>query len=185
MSFLFGRRRASTPSQRRASTSSATSQERRPSQLAGDSTSSSPGFSSGLAHPPDAHTSPSQRSTSHALDQLRSHVRDDSPSAGSESSRSRQRGGFGSSSAPAGPGYTTSSPSGIATSSPTARANTPPPYAHHSLDRSPMPNPLALDDRPRVPPPIYLRSSSNQPQSKLGTLTIHVPGWWARWTFVC
>jgi hypothetical protein len=58
-----------------------------------------------------------------------------------------------------------------------ARSSTPPPYSQHSLDRSPLPNPMALDDRPRVPPPIYLRSSSNQPQSKLGTLTIHVPGW--------
>lgn len=57
------------------------------------------------------------------------------------------------------------------------RSSTPPPYAHHSLDRSPLPNPMALDDRPRVPPPIYLRCSSNQPQSKLGTLTIHLPGW--------
>ncbi|KLT41852.1 hypothetical protein CC85DRAFT_292445 [Cutaneotrichosporon oleaginosum] len=36
---------------------------------------------------------------------------------------------------------------------------------------------MALDDRPRVPPPIYLRSSSTQPQSKAGTLHIHVPGW--------
>lgn len=58
-----------------------------------------------------------------------------------------------------------------------SRSNTPPPYAHHSLYRSPLPNPMALDDRPRVPPPIYLRSSNNQPQSKLGSLSIHVPGW--------
>ncbi|BEJ15975.1 hypothetical protein CspHIS471_0505800 [Cutaneotrichosporon sp. HIS471] len=36
---------------------------------------------------------------------------------------------------------------------------------------------MALDDRPRVPPPIYLRTSSTQPQSKAGSLSIHVPGW--------
>ncbi|WOO81269.1 uncharacterized protein LOC62_03G004798 [Vanrija pseudolonga] len=64
-----------------------------------------------------------------------------------------------------------------ASAPPMVRSATPPPYAHHSLDRSPLPNPMVLDDRPRVPPPIYLRSSSIQPQSRLGTLTIHVPGW--------
>ncbi|KAL7423927.1 hypothetical protein Q5752_001512 [Cryptotrichosporon argae] len=56
------------------------------------------------------------------------------------------------------------------------RSATPPPYARHSLDRSPLADPRALDDRPRVPPPIYLRSSSPQPQSSKGTLKIHIPG---------
>ncbi|GMK55788.1 hypothetical protein CspeluHIS016_0208440 [Cutaneotrichosporon spelunceum] len=36
---------------------------------------------------------------------------------------------------------------------------------------------MVLDNRPRVPPPIYLRASSTQPQSKVGNLSIHVPGW--------
>lgn len=57
------------------------------------------------------------------------------------------------------------------------RSATPPPYAHHTLDRAPLANPMVLDDRPRVPPPIYLRSSSTQPQSKSGTVQIHMPGW--------
>ncbi|EIW67274.1 hypothetical protein TREMEDRAFT_69764 [Tremella mesenterica DSM 1558] len=34
-----------------------------------------------------------------------------------------------------------------------------------------------MDERPRVPPPIYLRSSSPQPQSGRGSLRIHVPAW--------
>ncbi|KAK8854833.1 hypothetical protein IAR55_003572 [Kwoniella newhampshirensis] len=53
----------------------------------------------------------------------------------------------------------------------------PPSYARSSLDRSPSVNPLVLDERPRVPPPIYLRSSSPQPHSAKGTLKIHVPAW--------
>ncbi|WVW85676.1 hypothetical protein I302_107714 [Kwoniella bestiolae CBS 10118] len=52
----------------------------------------------------------------------------------------------------------------------------PPSYARASLDRSPALNPLALDDRPRVPPPIYLRSSSPGSSAK-GVLKIHVPAW--------
>ncbi|KGB79453.2 hypothetical protein CNBG_5291 [Cryptococcus deuterogattii R265] len=53
----------------------------------------------------------------------------------------------------------------------------PPSYARSSLDRSPSLNPMVLDERPRVPPPIYLRSSSPQPRSNVGTLKIHVPAW--------
>ncbi|OWZ42130.1 hypothetical protein C356_03575 [Cryptococcus neoformans c45] len=53
----------------------------------------------------------------------------------------------------------------------------PPSYARSSLDRSPALNPMVLDERPRVPPPIYLRSSSPQPRSNVGTLKIHVPAW--------
>lgn len=53
----------------------------------------------------------------------------------------------------------------------------PPSYARSSLDRSPSLNPMVLDERPRIPPPIYLRSSSPQPRSNVGTLKIHVPAW--------
>lgn len=53
----------------------------------------------------------------------------------------------------------------------------PPSYATFSLDRSPSNVPLELDNRPRVPPPIYLRSSSPQGQSSKGQLKIHVPAW--------
>ncbi|WVN90233.1 uncharacterized protein L203_105469 [Cryptococcus depauperatus CBS 7841] len=53
----------------------------------------------------------------------------------------------------------------------------PPSYICSSLDRSPSLNPLVSDERPRVPPPIYLRSSSPQPISGKGTLKIHVPAW--------
>ncbi|OCF42751.1 hypothetical protein I317_03482 [Kwoniella heveanensis CBS 569] len=53
----------------------------------------------------------------------------------------------------------------------------PPSYARSSLDRSPALNPLVLDERPRVPPPIYLRSSSPQGHSGKGSLKIHVPAW--------
>ncbi|WVQ81909.1 hypothetical protein IAT38_004036 [Cryptococcus sp. DSM 104549] len=65
-------------------------------------------------------------------------------------------------------------------SSPRGRGSSPrppPSYARSSLDRSPSLNPLVLDERPRVPPPIYLRSSSPQPASGKGTLKIHVPAW--------
>ncbi|WVR07466.1 hypothetical protein IAU60_004508 [Kwoniella sp. DSM 27419] len=53
----------------------------------------------------------------------------------------------------------------------------PPSYARSSLDRSPSTNPMVLDERPRVPPPIYLRSSSPQGHSGKGTLKIHIPAW--------
>jgi hypothetical protein len=53
----------------------------------------------------------------------------------------------------------------------------PPSYSRSSLDRSPMRNPLILDDRPRVPPPIYLRSSSPLGKSNKGSLRINVPAW--------
>ena len=53
----------------------------------------------------------------------------------------------------------------------------PPSYSRSSLDRSPMRNPLVLDDRPRVPPPIYLRSSCPLGKSNKGSLRINVPAW--------
>ena len=53
----------------------------------------------------------------------------------------------------------------------------PPSYADSSLDRSPMSNPLMLDDRPRVPPPIYLRSSTVSACSNKGSMKINVPAW--------
>jgi len=53
----------------------------------------------------------------------------------------------------------------------------PPSYARSSLDRSPSTNPMVLDDSPRVPPPIYLRSSSPQGLSTKGELKLHVPAW--------
>ncbi|ORY35614.1 hypothetical protein BCR39DRAFT_511144 [Naematelia encephala] len=56
----------------------------------------------------------------------------------------------------------------------------PPSYARSSLDRSPNTNnnrSMSLNDQPRVPPPIFLRSSSPQGQSSKGTLKIHVPAW--------
>lgn len=57
------------------------------------------------------------------------------------------------------------------------RERGPPSYADSSLDRSPLMNPMMLDDRPRVPPPIYLRSSTNQSASHKGSLKINVPAW--------
>ncbi|WWD19019.1 hypothetical protein CI109_103476 [Kwoniella shandongensis] len=69
---------------------------------------------------------------------------------------------------------------GATPNSPRGRGSSPrppPSYARSSLDRSPSVNPLILDERPRVPPPIYLRSSSPQPQSAKGFLKIHVPAW--------
>ncbi|AFR95678.2 hypothetical protein C343_03784 [Cryptococcus neoformans C23] len=53
----------------------------------------------------------------------------------------------------------------------------PPAYAYSHLDRSPARNPMALDDRPRIPPPINLRSASLQPRSSTGELKIHVHSW--------
>ncbi|WRT68347.1 uncharacterized protein IL334_005323 [Kwoniella shivajii] len=64
-------------------------------------------------------------------------------------------------------------------SSPRGRTSSPrppPSYARSSLDRSPSLNPLGFDERPRVPPPIYLRSSSPGSNGK-GSLKIHVPAW--------
>ncbi|KIR78366.1 hypothetical protein I305_04435 [Cryptococcus gattii E566] len=49
----------------------------------------------------------------------------------------------------------------------------PPAYAYSHLD-SPALNPMALNDRPRVPPPIKLRSASPQPRNSTGELKIHV-----------
>nr|KIR46087.1 hypothetical protein I312_04630 [Cryptococcus bacillisporus CA1280] len=49
----------------------------------------------------------------------------------------------------------------------------PPAYAYSHLD-SPALNPMALDDRPRVPPPINLRSVNPQPRNSTGELKIHV-----------
>lgn len=58
-----------------------------------------------------------------------------------------------------------------------APGRAPPSYADSSLDRSPMSNPLMLDDRPRVPPPIYLRSSTVSACSLNGSMKINVPAW--------
>ncbi|WWC71630.1 uncharacterized protein I206_105588 [Kwoniella pini CBS 10737] len=58
----------------------------------------------------------------------------------------------------------------------TSSPRPPPSYARASLDRSPSLNPMVLDDRPRVPPPIYLRSSSPGTSGK-GSMKIHVPAW--------
>ncbi|KAE8542611.1 hypothetical protein D1P53_001392 [Cryptococcus gattii VGV] len=52
----------------------------------------------------------------------------------------------------------------------------PPAYAYSHLD-SPALNPMALDDRPRVPPPINLRSVNPQPRNSTGELKIHVHSW--------
>lgn len=120
-------------------------------------------------------SSPSQRRTSSpAIEQLRNRTRQGSRNDSVSSSHSAI-------SASQGESYdrqartrermqTTSAPAAM-------RSATPPPYAHHTLDRAPLANPMVLDDRPRVPPPIYLRSSSTQPQSKSGTVQIHMPGW--------
>lgn len=66
-----------------------------------------------------------------------------------------------------------------------SRANStrsPPSYARSYLDRSPSASAFRPDDRPRVPPPIYLRSSSSQGSSKQGQLKIHIPAWYvASW----
>ncbi|WVQ99930.1 hypothetical protein IAU59_007073 [Kwoniella sp. CBS 9459] len=76
---------------------------------------------------------------------------------------------------PASPGARPSSSGG--TRGRPSSPRPPPSYARSSLDRSPALNPLMLDDRPRVPPPIYLRSSSPQGHSGKGSLKIHVPAW--------
>lgn len=167
------------PSPRRRASSSAQQQQQQQQQQAapaqpvrrtsGFGTSSSPAAASSQAA--QAQTTQPRRS-SNALEQLRGRVRgNSSASLANGNGSSRQAVSAGTRSAPVIhlPSHNENGGGD--------RANTPPPYAHHSLDRSPLPNPMALDDRPRVPPPIYLRSSSTQPQSKLGSLTIHVPGW--------
>ncbi|WWC90774.1 uncharacterized protein L201_005711 [Kwoniella dendrophila CBS 6074] len=53
----------------------------------------------------------------------------------------------------------------------------PPSYARSGLDRSPSLNPMVLDNRPRVPTPIYLRCSSPGNSSSKGSLKIHIPAW--------
>lgn len=124
-----------------------------------ESLSSLPSASSGGPSP--------RRTSSPAIEQLRnratvdSRQEPDSSNMGdslAQQSRSRER------------WQTASAPAAI-------RSATPPPYHHHTLDREPLSNPMVLDDRPRVPPPIYLRCASTQPQSKAGTLRIHMPGW--------
>ena len=65
----------------------------------------------------------------------------------------------------------------VGTASPPLTARGPPSYARSSLDRSPSAHPMFLDDHLRVPPPIYLRSSSPGRQSASGQLKIHVPAW--------
>ncbi|WWC63208.1 uncharacterized protein I303_105808 [Kwoniella dejecticola CBS 10117] len=86
------------------------------------------------------------------------------------------------SSSPFNPNPTSSSSSPRRTASPlpsrgrTSSPRPPPSYARASLDRSPALNPMVLDDRPRVPPPIYLRSSSPGTSGK-GSMRIHVPAW--------
>ncbi|WVQ68116.1 uncharacterized protein L199_006322 [Kwoniella botswanensis] len=77
------------------------------------------------------------------------------------------------------PSSSSSSPRGRPSSPARGRPSSPrppPSYARASLDRSPALNPMVLDDRPRVPPPIYLRSSSPGSSAK-GTMKIHVPAW--------
>ncbi|ORX38571.1 hypothetical protein BD324DRAFT_577633 [Kockovaella imperatae] len=64
-------------------------------------------------------------------------------------------------------------------SSSSSGIHTPPSYAHSSLDRAPSPSNsmFSPDTTPKVPPPIYLRSSSPSGVSSAGTLKIHIPAW--------
>lgn len=160
------RRRSSSASQQQQAAASSPPPQRRTS---GFGTASSPATGSTQQSQSQSHH---QSRSSHALEQLRGRVRGNSSASvnGNVPSRPTLSGGTRSAPVIQLPSHTEEGASGT-------RAYTPPPYAHHSLDRSPLPNPMALDDRPRVPPPIYLRTSSTQPQSKLGSLTIHVPGW--------